>query len=297
MARLEATLDKRCLLGGSTRMNIASHKVREAPFHVLLEGICQLQVGTHVLTMQAGDVVVIPRGGHHRITTAGEGQVTGVAEAAGEAFLTTRSENCAPAVIDLFCGHYTFGAGAGAILFQSLPEPLHVSFGQTPETDEMLHMLSALMRNEAQREGAGTAAILSALCAALLAMMLRTRRGAANDQSLWTAVSDERISRVIYGILDDPGAEWSIERMSRDAAMSRATFLRRFQRSTGMTVGAFLVQIRLMAASELLLTSDFTVASVAAQVGYQSESAFSRAFNRATNMTPARFRRAAGEPA
>lgn len=183
------------------------------------------------------------------------------------------------------------------MLFRSLPEPLHVSFGQAPETDEMLHMLSALMRNEAQREGSGTAAILSALCTALLAMMLRTRRGAAIDQSLWTAVSDERISRVIFCILDDPGSEWSIERMSRDAAMSRATFLRRFARSTGMTVGAFLVQIRLMAASELLLTGDFTVASVAAQVGYQSESAFSRAFNRATNMTPARFRRAAGEPA
>ena len=75
--------------------------------------------------------------------------------------------------------------------------------------------------------------------------------------------------------------------------MSRATFIRRFGRSTGMTVGAFLTQARLMTAADLLQTTDSTVAAVAAQVGYQSESAFSRAFREATGPTPARFRRGA----
>lgn len=294
LARLEARLDKRCLLGASTHMDVAAHQPTEAPFHVLLEGTCQLEVGFRVITLNAGDVVVIPRGGPHRITTSGQQQSTGIAETAGEAFLTTRSETGGAPVIDLFCGHYTFGAGAGAILFRSLPEPLHVSFGQSPKTDEVLRMLSALMRGEAQHEGSGTAAILSALCTALLAMILRTERGVATSESLWTAVSDDRIGRAIYRILEDPQADWSIERLSRDAAMSRATLIRRFSRSTGMTVGAFVAQIRLMTASELLLTTDSTVAAVAAQVGYQSESAFSRAFSRATQMTPARFRRAVG---
>jgi AraC family transcriptional activator of mtrCDE len=292
MARLEASLDKRCLLGTSTRMSVSAHGQMEAPFHVLLEGTCQLEVGSRLLILHEGDVVVIPRGGPHRVLTSGAHQLTGTTESSGEAFTTTRSENGGKPVIDLFCGHFTFGPGAGAILFESLPEPLHVSFGQSPETDEVLRMLSVLMRGEAQREGDGTGAILSALCTALLAMMLRTARGAATAASLWTAVADDQMGLAISRILDDPGAEWSIERLSREAAMSRATFIRRFNRATGMTVGALLARIRLMTASELLLSTDSTVAVVAAKVGYQSESAFGRAFSRAIGETPARFRRA-----
>ena len=291
LARLEARLDKRCLLAGATRMDVAAHGEREAPFHVLLEGSCRLRVGPHLLELAPGDVVVIPSGSPHQVTTAGPGPLQGVVETEGSAFRTTRGERGEP-VIDLFCGRYTFGAGAGAMLFRSLPDPVHVSFGQSPESDEVLRTLGVLMRGEARREGDGTAAILSALCSVLLAMVLRTAQGPATTANLWTAAGDQRIAEVIEQVIETPGADWSIERLSRASAMSRATFLRRFGRSTGMTVGAFLAQVRLMTAAELLLTTDLTVVGVAGQVGYQSESAFSRSFRLATGETPARFRRA-----
>lgn len=76
--------------------------------------------------------------------------------------------------------------------------------------------------------------------------------------------------------------------------MSRATFIRHFTHDTGMTVGEFLTHTRLMTAADLLTTTDDTVAAVAAQVGYRSESAFSRAFRLATGSTPARFRKSGG---
>ncbi|MFD8077137.1 cupin domain-containing protein [Streptomyces sp. NPDC059718] len=291
LARLRADLDKRCLLGAGTRMDVPAHGELEAPFHVLLEGTCRLQVGTVLLDLRPGDVVMIPSGAPHRvITDGGSGQV-GTAEAAGDVFVTTRSEHGAEPVIDLFCGHYTFDAGSGSLLFASLPDPVHVSFGQSAESDEVLRMLSALMRGEARREGEGTAAILSALCTVLLAMVLRTARGDVTRTTLWTAAADGRIASAVEGMLNDPGADWTIERLSRTAAMSRATFLRHFTRDTGTTVGAFLTRVRLMAAAELLTSTDATVAAVAGQVGYYSESAFSRAFRAHLGTTPARFRR------
>lgn len=291
LARLDARLDKRCLLAGSTQMDVAEHGEREAPFHVLLEGTCTLQVGARVLELRAGDVVLIPSGAAHRVVTAGAGAVSGTAETAGAAFTTTRSGEGGAAVIDLFCGHYSFGAGAGAMLLRSLPDPVHVSFGDPGEGNEVLRMLGTLMRSEAQREGEGTAAILSALCTVLLAMVLRTSRGARTSATLWTAAGEEAISAVIEKVLLDPGDNWSIQRMSRAATMSRATFLRHFSKSTGMTVREFLAHARLMTAAELLITTDLTVASVAAQVGYRSESAFSRSFRLGVGATPARFRR------
>jgi AraC family transcriptional activator of mtrCDE len=291
MAQLTATLDKRCLLGRATRMDVARHDRLEAPFHVLLEGECQLHVGTTVLDLTPGDVVVIPSGAPHRVITSGQGRTRGTTETTGDAFTTTRSQRGAAAVMDLFCGHYTFDAGAGAMLFRSLPDPVRVSFGQSTDSDEVLRMLSVLMRTEARHEGGGTAAILSALCTVLLAMVLRTSRGANTTTTLWTAPGDARIAQTVEAVLKDPGADWSVDRLRGAAAMSRATFLRHFSQDTGMTVGAFLARARLMAAAELLNSTDATVATIAGQVGYRSESAFSRAFRAEVGTTPARFRR------
>jgi AraC family transcriptional activator of mtrCDE len=292
MARLEAGLDKRCLLGGATRMNVAGRAGPEAWFHVLLDGECRLQVGATAVEMRPGDVVLIPSGSAHRVTTSGTGRLRGTVETDGDAFDTIRSRHGGASVIDLFCGHYRFDAGAGAVLFRSLPDPLHVSFGESADGAETLRMLGAMMRAEARHEGKGTTAILSALCIVLLAMVLRSARGPAMATALWTAVADDRVARVVEGVLDDPGTDWTIDRLSRAAAMSRATFLRHFGQETGMTVGAFLVRARMMAAADLLSISDATVATVAGRVGYQSESAFSRAFRAEVGTTPARFRRA-----
>jgi AraC family transcriptional activator of mtrCDE len=292
LARVDASLDKRCLLAPATQMDV-EYGQRVAPFHVLLEGECDLQVGTQTLHLRPGDVVVIPSGARHRVTTGGASGMQGIVETAGGSFATIRSESGAGGV-DLFCGHFTFGSGAGAMLFRSLPDPVRVSFGQSPEADEVIRTLSSLMRAEAKREGAGTAAIMSALCSVLLAMVLRTSSGDAG-QRLWTAAGDGRIAALIEEVVSDPGADWSIERMSGVVRMSRATFIRRFSQSTGSTVGAFLARTRLMTAAEMLRTGDQNIAAVAAGVGYRSESAFSRAFREATGMTPAKFRRNAHE--
>ncbi|NEN05869.1 AraC family transcriptional regulator [Diaminobutyricibacter tongyongensis] len=293
LARVDASLDKHCMLSVSTAMDVSYASERTAPFHVLLEGTCQLQVGMHLLELKPGDVVLIPRGESHRIITPGHAHLRGVTESLGDAFTTTLSEGGGDPVIDLFCGHYTFGPGAGSILFKSLPEPVHISFGETPETDAALRMLSTLMREEAAREGEGTAAILSSLCSVLLTMILRTSRGATTDAALWTASTSATITQVVERVLTDPGGDWSIERASRMCAMSRATFIRQFERNTGTTFGAFVTRVRLMVAADLLRTTGLTVGGVAAEVGYLSESAFARAFRQEAGITPARFRRAA----
>lgn len=288
MARLKATLDKRCLLGPATTMDVSGRGELEAPFHVLLDGECRLHVGDTVLAMRPGDVVVLPSGAPHRIITSGRGKRQGTVETEGAAFGTIRSDRTDSSEVDLFCGHYTFDASPGALLLRSLPPSIHVSFGQS---DDVLRMLSTLMRGEAQREGDGTAAILAALCTVLLAMVLRTAKGTTTANTLWTAVADQRIAEVVRTVLDEPGADWTIDRLSRTAAMSRASFQRHFARDTGMTVGVFLTRTRLMTAAERLTTSDATIATIAAEVGYQSESAFSRAFRAEFGTTPARLRR------
>jgi AraC family transcriptional activator of mtrCDE len=289
MARLRGTVDKRCLLAGPALLGHPTRTPGEAPFHLLLEGACTIELAGRSVELAPGDMVLLPRGTAHQIRTHGPGQPRRLTEQPGAAFPTARSAGDDPEV-DLFCGHYDLGPGAGDVLFSSLPEVLHVSFDA--EAGEPVRMLSALMRNEAQHDGPGTAAIVSALCDALLAMVLRSapNRGLDGDV-LWTAVQNASLRNVIEAVLDQPGRGWTIAELAELATMSRATFIRQFTRDTGMSAGDFLTRIRMITAAELLRTTDQPVGMVAASVGYRSESAFVKAFRTATSSTPARFRR------
>lgn len=299
LARLEATVDTRCLLADSTRMEIDTRGTRVAPFHLVLEGETSLQVTGRTLAMRAGDVVLFTGSSPHQFTTPGSGPVRGVTTTPGRSFTTARTEvaegDHGERTLELLCGHYTYGPGAGAILFRSLPEAVHVSLtqdGQGTPGNETVRLLSSLIRLEAQNDGVGSAAILSALCNALLAMVLRTATGTLTEAAVWTAASDEDIAGVIEAIIREPGSDWSLARLAKMTQLSRATLIRRFTRGTGMTVGSFIMYARLMAAADLLTESNLTVAEIAASVGYRSESTFSRAFRIELGLTPARFRKA-----
>ncbi|WP_431245504.1 cupin domain-containing protein [Leifsonia xyli] len=212
--------------------------------------------------MKAGDVVVLPAGGRHRIITAGGGRQRSIAEEPKGGFDLTTSDDGSDPVIDLFCGHYTIGPGAGSLLFGSLPTPTHVSLFGSEEGRSVLTRLSALMREEAEVAGSGSAAIMSAFCTVLMALVLRTSVANGAHDRLWTAASDPRMAAVVQRVVDDPGADWSVDELSRRTMTSRATFFRHFQAATGMTFGRFLARVRMMSASDLLLSSDLTVAAV-----------------------------------
>ncbi|WP_433166977.1 cupin domain-containing protein [Kribbella sp. CA-247076] len=288
LARLRAIVDKRCLLAGATRMDVAAADgADQAAFHVVLDGACTLELPGRTIGLKAGDAVLLTGSPAHTIRTAGGGPTRSSVETPGEPFDTIRSPS-GETVADIFCGRYTVDSRAGLLLLRSLPDPLVVTFDAG---DDSVRTLTELMRAEARSVGPGTAAVLNALSAALFAMMLRRSPSDLTGNTLWTAVGDPRIAAAVDAVLRDPGADWPVERLAEVAAMSRATFVRHFGRHTGSTVAAFVTMVRMMVAADLLTAGHATVAAVAGRVGYHSESAFAKAFREATGQTPGRFRR------
>lgn len=288
LAQLEGTLDTRCLFTGRTVVGHPDVPAGEAPFHFVLEGECSLELADRTVHLVAGDIVLLSRGQAHTIHS-GAGTEPGILRQNGAAFTTARATGDG-GLVDLFCGRYTFRPGAGDILFATLPEVVHVNLG--PHGSEHARALTALMRDEADNEGHGTAVILSSLCDVLLTMLLRHSPGRhPTDRAPWTAIEDGRMRAAIDAVVRDPGREWTIAELAGVAAMSRATFIRHFTSSTGMTVAAFLTKVRMMIAAELLSDTDQSIGSVAAAVGFSSESSFGRVFRLTTGTTPARFRR------
>jgi AraC family transcriptional regulator len=91
----------------------------------------------------------------------------------------------------------------------------------------------------------------------------------------------------------DNDADVSLAALASDAGVSRFHFCRAFKESTGLSPHAWLRQHQLDQAMKMLRDTDASVVSVAAALGYASQSAFAAAFRRLTNETPSNWRRRA----
>ncbi|MGB3554890.1 MAG: AraC family transcriptional regulator, partial [Jannaschia sp.] len=106
------------------------------------------------------------------------------------------------------------------------------------------------------------------------------------------ALSDPRIAPAVAAMHHDPARTWTVQDLARAAAQSRTSFAVRFRRVTGQTPIEYLTEWRMLIAADRLSRTQASVAKVAADVGYTSESAFGVAFKRVMGRAPRRFARA-----
>jgi AraC-like DNA-binding protein len=100
--------------------------------------------------------------------------------------------------------------------------------------------------------------------------------------------ADLRARKAAAWMRDHPDDAGTLKRMAKHASASIRTLERLFQKETGMTIGKWRQQLRLLHALRLL-AADMTVTEVALEVGYESPSAFIAAFRRFFGATPSRY--------
>ncbi|MCK1306670.1 MULTISPECIES: AraC family transcriptional regulator [unclassified Bradyrhizobium] len=106
-------------------------------------------------------------------------------------------------------------------------------------------------------------------------------------------LSPNILLRAIERLRSDSEADVSLAALASDAGLSRSHFCRAFKESTGLSPHAWLRQYRLEQAMNMLRDTDTSIVSVAAELGYASQTAFAAAFRRLTGETPSDWRRAA----
>jgi AraC family transcriptional regulator len=127
---------------------------------------------------------------------------------------------------------------------------------------------------------------VGALVNALKAHMMRGPVG-ANAASFPTSdFSAYRIHHVMNAILQKPEADHSLEAMAADAGLTPSHFCRVFKKATGITPHQYVMKARLDRAQELLGASDMSIATIAEQLGFTSQSHFTRAFRQYAGQTP-----------
>jgi AraC family transcriptional regulator len=138
---------------------------------------------------------------------------------------------------------------------------------------------------------------LDALFRQQLTDLLATRLLAAHTGAPVTfepatgGLSPHALRRTIERLRSDKDADVSLAALASDAGLSRFHFCRAFKESTGLSPHAWLRQQRLERAMNRLCETDASIESVAAELGYASQTAFTAAFKKLTGDTPSEWRR------
>ncbi len=140
-------------------------------------------------------------------------------------------------------------------------------------------------------------AVLDALFRQRLTDLLATRILAEHTgepttfEPIMGGLSPHALRRAIERLSSDSDADVSLEALASDAGLSRFHFCRAFKESTGLSPHAWLRQQRLEQAMNKLRDTEASIAAVAAQLGYASQTAFTAAFKKLTGETPSDWRR------
>ncbi|MCX5097062.1 AraC family transcriptional regulator [Streptomyces sp. NBC_00365] len=197
-----------------------------------------------------------------------------------------------PDAVVVGCGFHLDTANA-AVLLDVLPPLVHVP-AASEEADAIRTALNMLRKETATTE-VGSLLIVERLAHIVLVQVLRSHIAAQGPtgQAWLTALADPAIATALGLIHETPAHPWTVAELAAKAGMSRSHLAARFSELVGTPPLEYLATWRIRSAARELRSGNRTIASIAAQYGYNSDSAFSHAFKRVTGMAPGRYRRQA----
>jgi len=117
--------------------------------------------------------------------------------------------------------------------------------------------------------------------------------GLAEDATGWLAgLRDRFVGKALALLHERPDHPWTVDDLGREVGLSRSALHERFVSFIGHPPMQYLTNWRIQLGARLLRESNRTVATIALDVGYDSEAAFSRAFRRMVGLPPATWRKA-----
>ena len=265
-------------------------------FHLITEGECFVEMpGAEPVRLVAGDAVLFPQGDAHRMSSA-----PGVPPASGarlDQVLARRPRQLnhggGGAPTRLLCGYLACDARLAQMLLAGLPPMVRVNVrGSNAGTWLEASVRYALAEVRSPRPGG--AGVLAKLAEVLFIEVLRMYMNQHSEgRTGWLAgVGDRIVGAALNALHKSPARAWTLEELAREAGTSRSVLAERFQQLVGSSPMQYLMQWRMLLAANLLRGSNAQLASIAQDVGYQTDTAFSRAFRREFGLPPAAWRRA-----
>lgn len=275
-------------------------------YHVITKGSGWAAiVGESPVRLETGDIVMFPHGDAHVMSSAPGIQPIRLS---ADWVYTTRNDPKPIPIVFHTPNEFSYGAPApdsptnvacGFLgcdlrpfnpLIATLPRLMHL-----PAASDGA-WISQVMRqavNASQNQRPGGQAVLERISEMMFVDAVRRHVERLPEESTgWLAgLGDRHVGRALALIHEDPSRAWTIDVLADEIALSRSAFYERFVRLIGQPPMQYLTQWRMQVAANLLRQSRAPVASIALDIGYESEAAFTRAFKRLVGTPPASWRR------
>jgi len=263
--------------------------------------------GEPPVRLESGDIVMFPRGDRHvissapgmrpkpddsdwRITTRDDPKPITVAYHHGvlRPGAPTPAEEASTVVV---CGFVGCDMRPFNPLIGALPRLLHLPAGGVGAwVASVLDQAVA----ESRRNRAGSEAVLERVSEMVFVDAARRYLDSLDEGgSGWlAALRDRFVGRAIGLLHERPAEPWTVDELGRQVGLSRSALHERFVELVGQPPMQYLANWRMQLGAGLLREGNATVATIAQEVGYDSEAAFARAFKRLVGQPPAAWRRA-----
>jgi AraC-like DNA-binding protein len=264
-------------------------------FHLLTEGKATIRLSDgERAQVEAGDIIVFPHGDPHFIengvpsTTIDNSQNLGPVFAKG---LKAWRMGGGGDLTRFVCGFMACEPRLSNVFLSGLPAFFKVNI-RNDASGKWLEDSIRFSVDGIDSCGAGGEAVLAKLSEVLFVETLRAYIAhLPAEQTGWLAgARDAEVGKTLALMHRNPANPWTIASLAQEAGVSRSVLAERFRHYLNEPPMQYLTRWRLQLGAQKLASSNFSVSQIAAEVGYESEAAFNRAFKREFEIPPARFR-------
>ena len=270
-------------------------------YHVLTEGRCFASIiGEEPIAVEAGEVIVFTKGDPHVMSSSPGMRAEAVPARALDAatlsqlpfFLNYGGDG--PVSAKLVCGFLACDAQPFNPLLDNLPPVIKAGDSEGSDA-RWLGQFIRLATMESSDKRAGGESVLAKLSELMFIEVVRRHlAGLPPEQAGWLAgLRDPFVGKALSLMHARPEHDWTIETLAKDVGLSRSVLAERFADLVGLPPIQYLAKWRMQIASGLLSRGNTNIARVAAEIGYASEAAFSRAFKKMVGVPPSDWRRRA----
>ncbi len=288
-------------------------------YHIVLGGTCWAGItGEPQFQMNAGDVILFPHGDPHVMSSVPGLRaepdlpflMANLRKRKGLPFMVRQQDDRhiqpatprleavpGPPSATLLCGFLGCDRGPFNPLLSALPRVIHARASEL-SVDSWAGQLARLAETESRAARPGGEAVLERMSEMMFVDLVRLYLCTMPEsQTGWlSALRDRHVGRVLSLMHSNPAEPWTLEKLSSHAGLSRSALQDRFVELVGQPPMQYLRCWRMQLASNLLVESNAKMSSIAREVGYESEEAFSRSFKRAVGLPPAAWRRERSVP-
>ena len=155
--------------------------------------------------------------------------------------------------------------------------------------DPLIEQMALALLQAAQTDAADNALYAESMSIGLSAHLMHNY-GTAKVTSIRGTLSTQDLRIVREYIDTNLAAPLSIEELSRAVNFSTHHFVTLFRRAIGITPHQYILKMRTERALQLLQQTELPIVEIAHQVGFQTQSHFTRVFRQQTQMTPKQLR-------